>query len=84
MNRQALSYIPTGKKFASYVSSLGFLTLYLLVSSLITFANTLNPDQPQQRVGPDLGPRHYNTLMVFLTLTLKTKVQNYPVDKEVA
>ena len=33
---------------------------------LITFANSLDPDQAQQNVGPDLNLKLFNTLMVFL------------------
>ena len=33
---------------------------------LITFANSLDPDQAQQNVGPDLDPNCFDTLMVFL------------------
>ena len=32
------------------------LTLYLPLSSIDTFANSMDPDQAQQNVGPDLGP----------------------------
>ena len=32
---------------------------------LITFANSLYPDQARQNAGPDLDPNH-NTLMVIL------------------
>ena len=41
------------------------ITLRLLVSLLITFANSLDPDQARQNVGPDLDPNCL-TLMVFL------------------
>ena len=43
------------------------LTLSLLaaVPLLITFANSLDPDQGQQNVGPDLDP---NSLTVILTV----------------
>ena len=33
---------------------------------LITFANSLDPDQSPQNVGPGLDPKCVNTLMVFL------------------
>ena len=33
---------------------------------LITFANTLDPDQARQNVGPDLNPNLFDILMVFL------------------
>ena len=32
---------------------------------LITFANSLDPDQARQNVGPDLDPKLFDTLMVF-------------------
>ena len=38
-----------------------FLTLFLLVATcrlLITFANSLDPDQDRQNVGPDLDPNY--------------------------
>ena len=33
---------------------------------LLTFASSLDPDQAQQNVGPDLDPNLFDTLMVFL------------------
>ena len=33
---------------------------------VITFANSLDPDQARHSVGPDLGSNCFNTLMVFL------------------
>ena len=33
---------------------------------LITFANSLDPDQDLQKVGPDLDPNLFDTLIVFL------------------
>ena len=41
------------------------LTLYLLVSSAETFANSLDSDQARQKVGPDLDPKQLDTLMVI-------------------
>ena len=32
---------------------------------LITFANSLDPDQARQNVGPDLDPKLFDTLMVL-------------------
>ena len=59
---------------------------------LITFANSLNPNQAQQNVGPDLGPNCL-TLMVILKNFLKksilkkirgqiNSIKNYPAGKE--
>ena len=45
--------------------SVYMLTLYLLVSSANNFANSSDPNQAQQNVGPDLDPKCL-TLMVFL------------------
>ena len=39
--------------------------LCLLVSSAIVFANSLDPDQDRQNVGPEVDP-YCLTLMVFL------------------
>ena len=39
---------------------------YLNGRLLIIFANSLNPDQAQQNVGPDLNWKLYNTLMVCM------------------
>ena len=36
------------------------------MSSVETFANSLDPDQARQNVGPDLDPKLFDTLMVFL------------------
>ena len=33
---------------------------------LITLANSLDPDQDGQNVGPDLDPKLFDTLIVFL------------------
>ena len=33
---------------------------------LITFENSLDPDQDQQNVGPDLDSKHFDILIVFL------------------
>ena len=44
----------------SYLASSYFIHL------LITFANSLNPDQDRQNVGPDLDPNHLMLLMLFL------------------
>ena len=35
-------------------------------NSLITFANSLDPDQAKQNIGPDLDPNCFDTLVVFL------------------
>ena len=49
--------------------------LYLTLSAsgnfchlLITFANSLDPDQAQQNVGPDLDPNCFDTLIVLKTI----------------
>ena len=47
------------------------LTLNLLVSSVVTFANSLNPDQDRQNVGPDLHPNHLPLLWYFRNNFLK-------------
>ena len=39
-----------------FLFSLPQLTLFLLVYLLTAFANSLDPDQAQQNVGPDLDP----------------------------
>ena len=60
---------------------------------LITFANSLYPDQARQNVGPDLDPNCFDTLMVFLKEFFEKvdfeKIsrrqrsrQNYPGGKE--
>ena len=33
---------------------------------LITFANSLNPDQERQNVGPDLDQKRFDTLNAFM------------------
>ena len=38
---------------------------------LITFANSLDPDQDRQNVGPDPGPNHLTVLKVFMKELLK-------------
>ena len=38
---------------------------------LITFANSLDPDQDRQNVGPDMKPKPLDTLIVFMTASLK-------------
>ena len=44
---------------------------------LITFANSLDPDQARQNVGPDLDP-NFLTLMIFLKIIfLKKKKVNF-------
>ena len=49
-------------------------TLFLLFCRLlINFANSLDPDQARQKVGPDLDPNGL-TLMVFLKELLKKGV----------
>ena len=61
---------------------------------LITFANSLDPDQDQQNVGPDLDPNSW-TLMVFLKVFFEKvnfeiseqttdfkRMKNYPACKE--
>ena len=61
---------------------------------LITFANSFYPDQARQNVEPDLDPKLFDTLMVFLKEIFKkvdfekknqqtTKsMQNYPEGKD--
>ena len=39
--------------------------LIFLLTLLITFPNSLDPDQAPQDVGPDLDPNSFNTLMVY-------------------
>ena len=41
---------------------------------LISFATSLDPDQDQQNVGPDLDPKLFDTLKVFLKEFLKKKL----------
>ena len=50
----------TTRSINSFLASADFCRLQ------ITFANNLDPDQNRQNVGPDLGPNHFETLMVFL------------------
>ena len=38
---------------------------------LITFANSLDPDQARQNVGPELDPKQFGTLMLFMEEFLK-------------
>ena len=53
-----------------FADSFLLLTLSLLTGDifhlLITFANSLDPDQDQQDVGPDLDPKLFDSLIVFL------------------
>ena len=42
--------------FGDWISCAKSLTLYLLVLSVDTFANSLQSDQARQNVGPDLDP----------------------------
>ena len=42
------------------------LLIFAFVRLLITLANSLDPDQARQHVGPDLDPKLFDTLMVFL------------------
>ena len=52
------------------LSSLTLSPLVVTCRLLITFANSLDPDQARQNVRPDLDP-NYLTLMVFLKIFLK-------------
>ena len=45
---------------------------------LITFANSLNPDQDRHSVSPDLDPKWFDTLIVFL----KQFFQNINFEKK--
>ena len=61
---------------------------------MITFANSLDPDQARRYVGPDLDPNLFDTLMVFLKeffekvdfekylQTTKKNMKNYPACTE--
>ena len=55
---------------------------------LITFANSLDPDQDQQNVGPDLDPNclchtHFFEKVNFETVSRRHgKHENYPACKE--
>ena len=59
----------------------------------ITFANSLDPDQDQQNVSPDLDPK-FNTLVVFLKRFLENiyfgksandnkSMKNYQASREI-
>ena len=40
--------------------------MYLTLCQLVaTFANSLDPDQARQNVGPDIDPKLFDTLMVL-------------------
>ena len=69
------------KKFNSFQTSRNFCHL------LITFANSFNPDQDRQNVGPDLDPNRltlWTTLMVFLKefITLLTFANSLNPDQD--
>ena len=63
---------------------------------LIIFANSFDPDQARQNFGPDLGPRMFDTLIVFLKEFLEKNnfeenledvkyiMKNYPAWKELS
>ena len=51
-------YMPSPTRHAMQAAPIWFL--------LITFANSLDPDQDRQNVGPDLDPKLFNTLIVFM------------------
>ena len=38
----------------------------MLAATFVTFANSLDPDQDRQNVGPDLDPKRLDTQNVFL------------------
>ena len=40
----------------------------------MTYANSLDPDQDWQNVGPELDPKPFETLIVFLKEFFKKKV----------
>ena len=55
------------KRLSGFYSSIGWLhSLPTECSLLITFANSLDPDQARQNVGPYLDQKKFDTLMVFL------------------
>ena len=58
------------------IINIGLITLTLYLLELITFANSLDPDQARQNVLPDLGPSCL-TLIVFLKEFLKKKFFDY-------
>ena len=47
-------------RITSFLASCNFCRL------LITFANSLDPDKDRQNNGPDLDPKRFDTLIVFL------------------
>ena len=53
-------------KYVPLSDGLATKTLYLQVSSADNFANSLDPDQARQNVGPDLDPNSLILLLVFL------------------
>ena len=84
----------SGEKTVSKMVSIWILCL-LVSELLITFANSLDPDQAQQNVGPDLGPYclthcrlHYRNIffiscIIFLTISKWQKcMQNFPACKK--
>ena len=54
---------------------------------MITYANSLDPDQDRHSVGPDLDPKLFDTLIVLLKDFFKKSandksMKNYPACKE--
>ena len=55
---------------------------------LITFANSLNPDQAQQNVGPDLDQnclflkQFFFKKLIFKNIRRQKSMKNFPVGKE--
>ena len=56
-----------------------YFTFVFLCYLLISFANTLDPDQARQNVGPDLDPNCLTLMAVLKFFSKKLKsMQNYP------
>ena len=72
----------------SYFGTLSnsFLASGDLCHLLITFANSLDPDQDQHTVGPDLDPNSLTLLVslkdFFINLGKSHSMKNYPACKE--
>ena len=76
-------YMDFGTRIISWIH----LTLYIPTSGslvlLITFAHSLDPDQAQQNVEPNLGPNCL-TLMVFLKKFFPKKILKNPQTTKIA
>ena len=53
--------------------TLSLLVVYFVLCLLITYANSLDPDQDIHNVGPGLDPNHFTLIMFLKEFFLKVK-----------